>query len=174
MYPHLDQSDTSIGNQLHYSSDTPVSGHTLSRTIFVEYGTYQNTTSKTLNQIKGLTDIQVNGYTKDNYMEKSTSGVQGANHPPSPTGDYVSNVSNWIYEKEGGVLPRISYLVNVYLQYNKNEIPRILSCISEGVTELLKTEFNKYSPLFYQKLDNGDYIPNSEQNTSGKVYFTKM
>jgi hypothetical protein len=174
MSPHLNQQDTNIGNSLHYSATTSVPPHTLSRTITDEYGYYEgNSSGKTLTQIIGLTDLEVNGYTKDNYMVKmSSSNAQAANHT-NPDNTYVSNTNQWIYEKDRGLLPRISYLVNIYLQFNKSEIPRVLSCVAEGVSELIKTEFNKYSPLFYQKLDNGDYVPHSNDNITGKVYFTK-
>ena len=76
MYPHADQTDTTVGNQLHYSSVTPVQGHTLSTDILNEYGSFKGVT---LTNIEGLIGIEVKGYTKDNYMVKTTtSGVQGA------------------------------------------------------------------------------------------------
>ena len=152
MPPHSNPIDAVIGDQLRYSSPTEkVQGHTLSNEILGDYGL-------ALNEIEGLTNTEVNGYTKDNYMVKVDDNTT------------YNNVYNWVYEKEKGVLPRISYLVNVYLQYNKGDITKILSCIAEGVAELRKSEFNKYSPLLYQINSGGEIVPLTDSITA---YFTK-
>ena len=162
MFPHNDQSDTRVGGQLHYASDVAVNPHILSSSML---------TGKDEKYLQGLRDVTVYSYTKDNYLAidtpSSISGVQSANHTNNT---YVSNVNNWVYEKDKGVLPRISYLVNVYLQKNKQDITKILSCIDEGLKELRKSEFNKYSPLFYQ-INGTEVVPHHVDSST--AYFTK-
>ena len=58
----------------------------------------------------------------------------------------------------------------LHLQYNKGDITKILSCIAEGVAELRKSEFNKYSPLLYQINSGGEIVPLTDSITA---YFTK-
>ena len=118
-------------------------------------------------KIKGYTDITIKGYPKDNYIK-----LIDENDLNSETRNYIEN--KWMYNG-GNILPRISYLFNMYL-YEQLEVKKedqyklVYDAINTCLMQISTNDnYSKFATLYF----NEDGTPLDSESNELVGYFTR-